>query len=208
MESYAKKSKYSLEEIDTSWRKKKSKSGLGFRDLETFNKAILAKKIWRLFESPHSLAAHILKSKYFPTFGVLDVKLGSNPSLIWHSFQYSIDLVKDDFFLRIGDGQLVHIWGDNWVPNSLTLHFQPSNILLDSKVLMSNLIDLDTQNWNYHLITQMFNSDLASFGYKIPLSLLGTTDKPTWIPVKNEVFSVKSAYALETTRERRKYGEP
>lgn len=60
----------------------KAQSGLGFRDLEAFNKSFLAKQIWRLFESPLSFAAQILKFKYFSFSRVLDAKLSRHPSLL------------------------------------------------------------------------------------------------------------------------------
>lgn len=43
----------------------KPMGGLGFRDLHAFNKPLLAKQLWRLFKSPTSLVAFILKYKYF-----------------------------------------------------------------------------------------------------------------------------------------------
>jgi hypothetical protein len=43
----------------------KQKVGLGYRDLESFNMALLAKQGWRVMLNPDSLFAKILKSKYF-----------------------------------------------------------------------------------------------------------------------------------------------
>lgn len=69
---------------------------------------------------------------------------------------------------------------------------------------MSHLIDPNTYAWNYHFVSQVLNSDVASSICNVPLSLLGVADKPTWKPAKNEVFSIKSTYAMDIMRERRK----
>jgi hypothetical protein len=63
----------------------KSIGGLGFCDLGTFNKALLAKQIWCLLQCPESLAARILKAKYYPSCTVLEVGLGNRPSFAWRS---------------------------------------------------------------------------------------------------------------------------
>lgn len=44
----------------------KSKGGLGFRDLELFNDAILARQAWRLLDNPQSLCVCVLKGRYYP----------------------------------------------------------------------------------------------------------------------------------------------
>lgn len=84
----------------------KSQGDLGFRDFEVFNKALLTKQIWRFIKTLNFLSVQILKSKYFPTYGVLDANINSNPSLIWRSFYDSIDLVKEGMVWRISNGQL------------------------------------------------------------------------------------------------------
>jgi hypothetical protein len=52
-----------------SWKglgRSKNSGGLGYRDLESFNFALLAKQGWRLLQNPDSFAARVLKEKYFP----------------------------------------------------------------------------------------------------------------------------------------------
>ena len=55
-------------------------SGMGFREFSCFNKALLAKQYWRLWKTPDSLIARIMKSKYFPNGEVLEATFGSKPS--------------------------------------------------------------------------------------------------------------------------------
>lgn len=53
-------------------------SGMGFRDLVSFNKALLAKQCWQLMKSPESLIARILKAKYYPHTSFMEANLGTN----------------------------------------------------------------------------------------------------------------------------------
>jgi hypothetical protein len=73
----------------------KEKGGLGFRDLEWFNLALLAKQGWRIIQNPDSLASKILKEKYFPQASFLNAQLGRRPSYIWRSFLNARSLLKE-----------------------------------------------------------------------------------------------------------------
>lgn len=58
----------------------KEKSGLGFRDMESFNLALLAKQGLRLINEHDSLLAKLLKARYYQHSNFLDAAIGHNPS--------------------------------------------------------------------------------------------------------------------------------
>ena len=49
----------------------KKDGGMGFRDLHSFNLAMLAQQSWRLISTPDSLCARVLKAKYYPNCNLL-----------------------------------------------------------------------------------------------------------------------------------------
>jgi hypothetical protein len=59
--------------------------GFGFRDIELFNLALLAKQAWRLVQDPSSLSPLILKAVYFSNCDFLEADLGASPSKIWRA---------------------------------------------------------------------------------------------------------------------------
>ena len=67
--------------------------GLGFRDLEIFNLALLARQAWRLMTDETSLSAKVLKVVYFPQCSLLEAELGSHPSQIWRAVLDGRDIV-------------------------------------------------------------------------------------------------------------------
>lgn len=53
---------------------------MGFRNLQAFNFALLAKQAWKILTNLSSLVAYILKEKYFPFSDILHANLGNSPS--------------------------------------------------------------------------------------------------------------------------------
>lgn len=81
--------------------------GMGFRDLVAFNKALLAKHVWRIIYNPHSLMAQILKCKYFKNVDIMEAGVGSKPSYVWRSILWSRDLIRLSLCWRVGEGNSI-----------------------------------------------------------------------------------------------------
>lgn len=90
---------------------------MGFRNLYLFNKALLAKQVWRIFTQPDSFLSRVLKARYFPFSDIFSAKVGSYPSLTWRSICSARDVIADGLLWRIGSGAKVNIWNDPWIPS-------------------------------------------------------------------------------------------
>ena len=75
---------------------------MGFRNLQAFNLALLAKQGWRILTNPTSLVARVFKAKYFPFDDVLHSRIGNNPSYAWRSIFNSLWVLKEGTRWRVG----------------------------------------------------------------------------------------------------------
>jgi hypothetical protein len=96
--------------------KPKFSGGLGFRDMHLFNLALLAKQGWRLHINPTSPLSQCLKAKYYPHNDVLQSQIGNRPSFTWRSIHQAIWALNKGSCWKIGTGNNINIWRDNWIP--------------------------------------------------------------------------------------------
>jgi ribonuclease HI len=182
-----------------SWEKMgraKKIGGLGFRDLNCFNKALLAKQDWRLCQNPSSLIGSILKAKYFPNSSFLEAPLGKRPSYAWRSIFSARNLLQRGLIWRVGNGSSINIWRDRWIPTptSYSVQSPPALHFVGNRVLA--LIDRDSKSWKWPLLQPLFNPVEAKVIASIPLSSNLPPDRLIWLDTKNGNFSVRSAYHL------------
>jgi hypothetical protein len=71
--------------------KTKERGGLGYREPECFNKALLAKVGWRFHQEPDSLVAKTYREKYYPGGVFMESFLGKRPSYAWSCMEEHLE---------------------------------------------------------------------------------------------------------------------
>ena len=93
----------------------KEEWGLGFKDLKSFNLALLAKQGWRLQTNSSSLFSRVYKAKYFPNGDFVEVEVGKKASFAWRSIMAAQHLVKRSLRWQVGNGCCIRVWQDQWL---------------------------------------------------------------------------------------------
>lgn len=128
--------------------KPKRAGGLGFRQIQDFNLALLAKQGWRLVTNPTSLVARVLRAKYHAGISFMEATLGPRPSYLWRSLLAGHQILDLGLRYRVGTGSNIRIWDDRWIP--IPFSFKPSHInrhLFDNG-MVKDLILEDSAEWN------------------------------------------------------------
>lgn len=89
--------------------------GLGFRDIEIFNDALLAKIGWRIIKDPNSLLAQVLMGKYSRDSSFLDCPVPSSASHGWRSILAGREILRKGLSWAVGDGETIRLWNDPWL---------------------------------------------------------------------------------------------
>lgn len=149
--------------------KPKSMGGLGFRNIELFNLALLANQVWHLLQDLEALSARVLKAVYFPTGDLLDAELGASPSRVWHAMVDGVHVLRQGLIRRIGSEESTRIWNMPWIPRD-GLMLPIRNTSSNSPQLVCELIDQASQSWNRQLVRGSFSPLDWELIKNIPLS--------------------------------------
>ncbi|KAH1122314.1 hypothetical protein J1N35_005474 [Gossypium stocksii] len=172
---------------------------MGFRDLSLFNKALLAKQVWRLLTQPDCLLSKVFKSRYYPFSDILSAKIGSYHSLTWRSFCCARDLFDDGLLWRIGNGANVNIWNDPWLPGLGNGRLLVTNIDIRWSTV-DELINMDSGTWKKDMIFKICDESQARWIINIPIVACCTPDILVWGYDASSEFSVKNGYRTLITK--------
>lgn len=138
----------------------KEAGGLGIPSTRHRNCAILMNQAWRLYTSPNTLLAQVLKAKYFPHTTLFTKPACIQGSHIWKVFLIGIKYLMNRMSWIVGDGSTIRIWKDPWLPQgSLRSYIEGPLLYPDKDRKVSSL--RTNHSWNFE-----------AFDFPLPPSLL------------------------------------
>ncbi|XP_027062993.2 uncharacterized protein [Coffea arabica] len=180
----------------------KSAGGLGFKDVEAFNQALLGKQVWRILTKPNLLVSKVLKSRYSPQEPILQCNLAKNASWIWQGLMGARSLITAGMIRRIGNGRSTNIWRHKWIPDSETGKPTTSRGIHCELEKVEELIS--QHRWNRNIIFRYFNRSDAQKILAIPLSLADREDSFYWQPKEGGMYTVNSGYKFLMKQHRKR----
>ncbi|XP_073126761.1 uncharacterized protein [Henckelia pumila] len=133
---------------------------------------------------------------YYPNSTFMDAKMGSNPSYVWRSIMETQDLIRRGARIRIGSGNLTHIWNTPWLPD-LENPFVVTDCPIDLQLAnVNSLREAGVGSWDLDLLDDLFIEKDKHLISVIPLSRGECEDKWIWGPDRNGCYYVKSGYKI------------
>ncbi|XP_010513530.1 PREDICTED: uncharacterized protein LOC104789549 [Camelina sativa] len=175
----------------------KQLGGLGFRNVDAFNTALLAKQLWRLIEAPDTLFARVFKGRYYRNSNPMDPIRSYSPSYGWRSITSARSFVNKGLIIRVSSGESISIWTDPWVPAQSPRPAFSKGPLKDPSLKISQLIDCHTNTWRMDRLKEFFAPEDVDLIGAIPLGSRRLDDSMGWHYTKSGKYTVKSGYEVD-----------
>ncbi|PNX89307.1 ribonuclease H, partial [Trifolium pratense] len=172
----------------------KSQGGMGFRDLHTFNMAMIAKQGWNIMTRPHTLVAKLFKARYFPNSSLFESHIGHNPSYAWRGIWQARTILMNGCRWSIGNGASIKIMSEPWLRGEVGAWLpspQPQGL---HNFKVHDLMLHNVKMWDKEKIESIFPLHIANRILEIPLFNSVEEDKLVWIDNTHGNYSVKSGY--------------
>lgn len=105
----------------------KENGGLGIKDINAFNLALLGKWKWNLLQHQGELWARVLESKYGGWRSLNEAPRANTESIWWRDLkllsnhpQHS-EAMQDTIVWKVGKGDKFRFWEDNWIGGDASL---------------------------------------------------------------------------------------
>jgi len=150
---------------------------MGFKDLTSFNVAMLGKQGWKFQTHLSILVTRLFKARYFPNCDFIRARIGHNPSYVWRSIFSAKVVVKRGARWRIGSGENIPILGAPWLRDGKCLSTNGPLTVPLAHVNSSAFNDQPTKTWKAPLIYNLFEVTTANWILSTHFQPLVSNDK-------------------------------
>ena len=105
----------------------KEKGGLGIKDIDTFNLALVGKWKWQLMQEKGELWTRVLESKYGGWRNLDEQGSTGNQSVWWRDLKQAFNqsqqgvVIQNNMRWKVGGGDKIRFWKDKWIHQEETL---------------------------------------------------------------------------------------
>ena len=120
-----------------------------------------------------SLLFKVYKAKYFQHTSFLEASIPNHSSFAWRSITRGRDLLIQGSKWRVGNGSLINIWTDRWLPSKTNQKVCSPGMIIPIEATVADLMDFSAPQprWKDFLIDSIFSPFEASIIKTIPLSI-------------------------------------
>ncbi|XP_074300848.1 uncharacterized protein LOC141632177 [Silene latifolia] len=176
----------------------KREGGLGVRNVDCLNQALLAKHAWRLMSNEGLLFCLIFREKIMGTEN--QRWLYSKKSLSWgtRSIIHGLKFIMEHIGWKLGLDSNLNVWDKKWVNGGA---LEPKDCLLVasfmfSKDLRVKDICFNNGGWNEGLFNLLFAEESVNQILAIPLHESQAQDEILWPFINSGKYTVKSGYGI------------
>ncbi|XP_021669677.2 uncharacterized mitochondrial protein AtMg00310-like [Hevea brasiliensis] len=182
-----------------SWKRltcSESLGGLGFKELNLFNAALLAKQAWQVIKNPEALWVRVLKGVYFSFSDFLRACKGNNCSWGWKSLLEGREALSKGLRWNVVGPSFLDAWNEPWIPSLPSFKIQSARPPDSPVIYLANLINSATSDWDQAILYASFSLQECAAILKIPLSSINREPNLVWHFSQSGIPPVKSIYFI------------
>ncbi|KAH1056918.1 hypothetical protein J1N35_034983 [Gossypium stocksii] len=169
--------------------------GMGFRDMQVFNLALLGRQVWRLVNFKYTLCFKVFSVKYFSEGDVFRSKRCVNPSFTWMSITKVVVELKYGYMWQVGDGSTINICWDQWGIEGLNGNYLDQSLLTNNESKVNDLWDWHNKRWKRERVMELYGKSIGEQICNITIPHNDIKDSLTWIQNPHGFYTSKSAYS-------------